>query len=88
MIRKKSGNAQYGDLEPGDIVIGKSRMRYVIERYLDPGTDEIYGNSINPGADGVINTPDDPTTGAADAHPTMSYPLPYKYRIISISRVE
>jgi hypothetical protein len=63
-------------------------MRYVIERYLDPGTDGVYGNTATPGTDGVVNTPDDPTTGTTGVHPAMTYPLPYKYRITSISRVE
>ncbi len=88
VIQKKPGNTNYGVFENGDIVLGRSRMRYVIERYLDPGTDGVYGNTTNPGTDGVVNTPDDPTTGTTGAHPAMTYPLPYKYRITSISRVE
>lgn len=88
VIRKKTDNPNYATFEPGDIVLGRSRTRYTIERYLDPGTDGIYGNSVNSGPDGVVNTPDDPVTTAPGAHPSMAYPLPYKYRIIEVSQVE
>ena len=88
-VQKKPGNTNYGTFESGDIILGQSRMRYVIERYLDPGTDGVYGNTVNSGSDGVVNTPDDPlTSGTASAHPAMSYPLPYKYRIVSMTQVD
>jgi len=87
-IRKKPGNPDHGAFEPGDAIVGRSRTRYVVERYLDPGSDGVYGNSLDPGPDGVVNTPDDPVTAPGGAHPTMSYPLPYRYRILSVSQVE
>lgn len=88
VIQKKSGNGNYAIFEPGDTILGRSRARYVIERYLDPGSDGIYGNTVNPGTDGVPNTPDDSVTTASGAHPVMTYPLPYKYRILSVTQVE
>jgi hypothetical protein len=57
----------------------------LIERRLDFGADGIAGNSQNPGADGVVGTPDDPVDSVY--HPAMTYPLPYKYRVISAREV-
>lgn len=88
VIQKLGDNADHGNFEPGDIIVGRNRMCYVIERYLDPGSDGVYGNAANPGPDGILNTPDDPVTASDGAHPVMSYPLPYKYRIISVSQIE
>jgi hypothetical protein len=64
-VRKKPGNTNWGEFEPGDIVLGRSRTQSLIERYLDPGTDGAYGNAAAPGTDGIVGTADDPTTGAA-----------------------
>ena len=90
-VRKKPGYAgtNWGEFEPGDIVLGKSRTQYLIERYMDPGTDGVYGNAANPGPDGIVGTPDDPTTGAApSAHPVFAYPIPYKYKTSVISQID
>jgi Tfp pilus assembly protein PilX len=87
-IKKKNGNTNDGEFESGDVVLGRSRMRYVVERYLDPGNDDTYGNAADPGPDGVVGTPDDPVTAAGGAHPPLRYPLPYKFRVVSASAVE
>ncbi len=84
VIQKKPGNVHYGEFEDGDLILGRSRMKYLVERYLDPGTDGVYGNAASKGGDGVLNTPDDPVTISPGAHPVMTYPLPYKYRIVSV----
>lgn len=84
-VRKKTGNIQYGSVEPTDIITGESRMQFLIERYLDLGIDGVPGNTNNPGPDGVVGTPDDPAD--PQYHPSMNYPLPYKYRVISARQV-
>ena len=44
-IQKKRGNTQYGEFETGDNVLAEVRLHFVVERYLDPGADGIYGNA-------------------------------------------
>jgi len=85
VIRKIRRNTQYGIWEDGDLVAGESRMQIVVERVLDDGADGVPGNSQDPGADGIVGTPDDPVDTLY--HPAMVYPLPYKFRIISIREV-
>ena len=90
-VRKKPGYAgsNWGEFEPGDIVLGRSRTQSLIERYMDPGTDGVYGNAANPGPDGIVGSPDDPTTGAApSAHPVFTFPLPYKFKISAVSQID
>ena len=55
-IQKKRGNAQSDRFEAGDNVLAEVRLRFIVERYLDPGADGIYGNSTNPGTDTVVGT--------------------------------
>lgn len=83
----------------------ESRVKYVIERYIDNGVDGLPGNSSSKGDDGVIGTVDDtidsgtnaynpamgvPTLTGASYKPnygtTPSYPLCYKYRVISATQ--
>lgn len=84
-VKKRSGNQAFGTVEATDTVTGESRMQFVIERYLDLGIDGVPGNSNNPGLDGVVGTPDDPVD--PQYHPSMTYPLPYKYRVIFAKQV-
>ncbi|HEY8964920.1 MAG TPA: hypothetical protein VIM58_00650, partial [Candidatus Methylacidiphilales bacterium] len=79
-VQKSVKNTQYGQVEPGDSITGESRVRYVVERYLDPGADGLIGNSRSAGADGLVGTWDDAVTSAApNYHP---YNPTYRYRII------
>lgn len=84
-VRKKIGNVQYGRFETGDAITGEARYQVLVERYLDLGTDGVAGNSVNPGPDGIVGTPDDPVD--AQYHPPMTYPLPYKYRVVQIRQI-
>ena len=59
-VKKKPANAQYGEFEAGDNVLAEVRLRFIVERYLDPGADNVYGNTDNAGPDGIIGTYDDP----------------------------
>jgi hypothetical protein len=85
VIKKAAGNTDYGAFQTGDAIAGESKWNVLIERRLDFGADGIPGNSQNPGADGVVGTPDDPVDPVY--HPAMTYPLPYKYRVISAREV-
>ena len=42
-IQKKRGNTQYDEFETGDNVLAEVRLHFIIERYLDPGPDGVYG---------------------------------------------
>lgn len=79
VVQKKATNHQFGEMEPGDLVIAEVRLRVVIERALDRGVDGIPGNSANPGADGAIGSFDDP----ADPNYHPSNPR-FTYRILGI----
>ena len=59
-VNKKPANAQYDEFQAGDNVLAEVRLRFIVERYLDPGSDNVYGNSANAGADGIVGTYDDP----------------------------
>lgn len=85
VVKKHPKNTQYGVYEPGDIVQGESKIQAIVERTLDFGQDGVPGNARNAGPDGVVGTPDDPVDPVY--HPAMTYPLPYKYRIISVREV-
>ena len=80
-IQKARGNTSYGMVEPGDTIGDEIRMRYVIERYLDLGTDGAVGNVANPGPDGVAGTWDDVVDASNPSNPT------YKYRVIYAEQV-
>ncbi|MEO7934189.1 MAG: hypothetical protein ABIT76_13630 [Chthoniobacterales bacterium] len=84
-IRKSPKNSDYGHFQAADSVTGEIRRRYVIERYIETGKDGVPGNSVNPGPDGIVNTEDDPID--ADYHPAMTYPLPYRWRIVQVEDV-
>ena len=85
VIKKAAGNTNYGVFETGDSIIGESKWNVLVERHLDYGTDGTPGNSHDPGPDGVVGTPDDPVD--AVYNPAMTYPLPYKYRVISAREI-
>lgn len=86
-IKKKPGNQSYGQVEASDTVLGESRMQFVIERYIDLGADGVPGNAgpNGAGADGIVGTPDDVVDPTYN--PSMTYPLPYKYRVISARQI-
>ena len=85
-IKKAIYNTNYGTYEPGDVITGEVRRRYLVERLIEPGKDGVPGNikkvsaTVTTTSDGVLNTLDD--TIDADYHPAMTYPLPYRWRII------
>jgi len=85
VIRKSRGNTGHGAFENGDQVIGRSRLRVLVERHLDYGADGVPGNAANPGPDGIVGTTDDPVDPVN--HPAMTYPLPHRYRVIHIQEV-
>ena len=90
-FKKSPKNTDYSKFEPGDVVTGEVRKRYIVERLIEPGKDGVPGNAsarpsyagANP--DGVVGTADDIVD--ADYHPMMTYPLPYRWRIISTEDV-
>lgn len=85
-VKKRSSNALFYDrFEPGDQVLGESRMKFVVERYIDCGVDGVPGNAFNRGTDTIYATPDD--TIDTSYNPSLSYPLRYKYRILSATQV-
>jgi len=81
-VRKKTTNTGYGAFESGDAVTGETRRRYVVERFIDLGKDGVPGNAKNPGPDNIIGTEDDPIDPIY--HPAMTFPLPYRWRIVSV----
>ncbi len=81
-IQKKRGNPQYGEFEAGDSVLAEVRLRLIVERYLDPGADGVYGNSGNAGPDGVFGTYDDPMD--ANNHPFQPR---YLYRVVASEEI-
>ncbi len=58
-VRKNPANSTYGAFEDRDTVNGEIRVHFLVERYLDPGADGVYGNSTSPGNDGIVGTWDD-----------------------------
>ena len=85
VIKKAASNTDYGNFQAGDIVVGESKLKVVIERELNCGADGVPGNTQNPGPDGIVGTPDDPVDPIY--HPAMTYPLPYKYRVVSVREI-
>ncbi len=81
-VKKKPANGQYGDFEAGDNVLAEVRLRFIVERYLDPGADNVYGNSGTAGPDGVIGTYDDPVD--ASNHPFQPR---YLYRVLASEEI-
>ena len=80
-IQKKRDNTQYGEFEAGDSILADVRLRLIVERYLDPGADGVYGNSFSPGPDGIVGTYDDPTDSNHPFQPR------YLYRVIASEEI-
>ena len=81
-IQKKRGNTLYSEFEAGDSVLAEVRLRLIVERYLDPGADGVYGNSGDDGPDDVIGTYDDPMD--ANNHPFQPR---YLYRVVASEEI-
>lgn len=97
-IQKKPGNVNYGTYEPGDSVLATSRRRYLVERYLETGMDNLPGNGPVPrvaglpNAYGLANTTNLVAWWNGDAvsstyHPAMNYPLPYRWRTVEAKMI-
>jgi hypothetical protein len=83
-IQKNKKNSNYSEFESGDTVLAEVRLHFLVERYLDPGADGIYGNGGSGGAgvDGTVGTYDDPADSVN--HP----PQPrYLYRVVSSEEI-
>ncbi len=102
-ISKVRSNTNYDQVEIGDRKIGESRMRFIVERYLDLGTDDFAGNKVAPGPDGQPGTLDD--VKDPQLHPRLTFPLTgnntallgdnvrtgkpqYKYRVVYAEQVD
>jgi len=81
-VQKIPGNTNYGQFETGDNVLGDVRYHFIVERYLDPGADGVYGNIAASGTDGVVGTLDDPVDPVH--HP---FEPRYLYRVISAEQI-
>jgi len=81
-IQKKPSNIDYAEFQSGDNVLAEVRLHFVVERYLDPGSDGVYGNSANLGTDGVVGSLDDPKDDIN--HPFQPR---YLYRVVSSEEV-
>jgi hypothetical protein len=81
-IKKKPASTKYGEFETGDNVLAEVRLHFIVERYLDPGADNVYGNNGDFGPDGVLGTYDDPTDTAN--HPFQPR---YLYRVIASEEI-
>ena len=92
--KKKSSNSDYGAYERGDSITSTIRRRYLVERYIEPGKDLVAGNTLAPY---VANTPNAFSYGNTASnvrwngdpvdpnfHPPLPYPLPYRWRVISV----
>jgi hypothetical protein len=81
-VKKKPTHAEYGEFEAGDNVLAEVRLRFIVERYLDPGADNVYGNTGTPGPDGIIGTYDDPVDSGN--HP---FEPRYLYRVLASEEI-
>ena len=88
VVQKKQGSTNYGEFQSGDNVLAEVRLRFVVERFLDPGADGIYGNSAEPGTDNVVGSFDDPGK-REDATYDINHPFQprYLYRVISSEEI-
>lgn len=77
-IQKIPSHSQYGILEPGDLVLSQTRIHFIVERYLDQGTNPGSQNASTAGPDGVVGTYDDLTNSA-----NRPYCPRYLYRVLS-----
>lgn len=93
-VTKNRANSNYGIFENRDAVTSTVRRRYLVERYIETGKDFVPGNVPSPF---VTNTPNAYAYGStvsnprwngdtvnADYHPSLTYPLPYRWRILSV----
>lgn len=81
-VKKKPAHTEYGEFESGDNVLAEVRLRFIVERYLDPGADNVYGNTGTPGPDGIIGTYDDPVDSSN--HP---FEPRYLYRVLASEEI-
>jgi len=87
-VQKKQSNADYAQFQTGDNVLAESRLHFIVERYLDPGADGVYGNSGNAGEDGVVGSLDDPGV-REDPGNGVNHPFEprYLYRVVSSEEI-
>jgi hypothetical protein len=91
-ILKSKGNTigliatdlNWGLYQAGDQILASVRYHFVVERYLDPGADGVYGNSISAGVDNVVGTYDDPSVPGDINHPFQPR---YLYRVVSSEEI-
>ena len=94
-VKKKVSNSDYGNYEKGDAIISTVRRRYLVERSLEAGSDGVPGNLAAPS---FVNTPNtytltrpsgDLVTPTSPVYqPALAYPLPYRWRIISVENTQ
>ncbi len=80
-ILKNRKNTVYGEFQSGDSVLAEVRMHFLVERYLDPGADGIYGNRDSDGPDDVVGTYDDPMDANHPFQPR------YLYRVVASEEI-
>ena len=87
-VQKKQSNTDYAQFQTGDNVLAESRLHFIVERYLDPGADGVYGNSGNAGEDGVVGSLDDPGV-REDPGNGVNHPFEprYLYRVVSSEEI-
>ncbi len=84
-ISKAKANTGYDVYEPGDQITATVRYHFIVERYLDPGADGVYGSSTTAGPDGVVGNYDAPIDAANPAnHPFLPR---YLYRVVSSEEI-
>lgn len=81
-IQKSKGNTSYGIYQTGDQIMATVRYHYIVERYLDPGADGVYGNSSQAASDATNGTHDDSMDPSN--HPFCPR---YFYRVVSAEEV-
>ena len=79
---KSQKNTGYEKFETGDTVLAEVRLRFIVERYVDPGADGLYGNANSSGADGLVGTYDDPVDSSN--HPSQPR---YLYRVVASEEI-
>ena len=91
-IKKKATNAGYDTFENGDKVTSEVRRHYLVERFLETGKDGVPGNAV---ASSAANTPNaysktKPNGDDVDAsyQPALTYPLPYRWRVIAAENIQ
>lgn len=81
-VQKLPANQEHGRFENGDRVLAQRRMRFIVERFLDLGIDHVPGNTVKPGADGIVGTFDDPVDPLY--HPANPR---FRYRVIHVGEI-